>query len=184
MYDELKAEADNLNSSLLEGINLNMFENEIVLNEFQLKLLETIASDLPEEALFMPGQGHGHPPAWILGHLAIVGEMGQTFLGGDVTHTAWVQAFGPGSNDEVMPDSSLKRDSLIEANREAYATLRTLAANADPAAMAEPHQVELLKGSAIETNGQLLAHILTSHVGFHLAQLSSCRRELGQAALF
>ncbi|QDV48039.1 hypothetical protein [Gimesia fumaroli] len=83
-----------------------------------------------------------------------------------------------------MPDSNLTRETLIEANFSAYEMLRTLAADADTATMAEPHPVELLNGTAIETNGQLLAHMLTSHVGFHLAQLSSCRRERGIAALF
>lgn len=161
-----------------------MFENEIALNQFQLNLLETITADLPEECLFTPGKGHGHPPVWILGHLAIVGEMGQTFLGGAVSHPEWVPLFGPGSSDAVQPDASLTREALIAANTSAYETLRTLAANADAAAMAQPHPIELLHGTAIETNGQLLAHILTSHVGFHLAQLSSCRREHGQVALF
>lgn len=161
-----------------------MFENEITLNQFLLDLLATMMVDLPEECLFTPGQGHGHPPVWILGHLAIVGEMGQTFLGGSLTHPKWAPQFGPGSSDEVEPDTSLTCESLINANTSAYETLRTLAANADAAAMAQPHQVELLHGTAIETNGQLLAHILTSHVGFHLAQLSSCRRERGIAALF
>ncbi|QDV48040.1 hypothetical protein [Gimesia fumaroli] len=58
-----------------------MFENEITLNQFLLEQLGTIMADLPEDCLFTPGTGHGHPPVWILGHLAIVGEMGQTFLG-------------------------------------------------------------------------------------------------------
>lgn len=161
-----------------------MFENEITLNQFLLEQLATIVADLPEDCLFTRGSGHGHPPVWILGHLAIVGEMGQTFLGGSVSHPEWVPLFGPGSSDEVQPDASLMREALIAANMSAYETLRTLAANADAAAMAQPHPIELLHGTAIETNGQLLAHILTSHVGFHLAQLSSCRRERGIAALF
>ena len=161
-----------------------MFENEITLNQFLLEQLATIMADLPEDCLFTRGSGHGHPPVWILGHLGIVGEMGQTFLGGSVSHPEWVPLFGPGSSNEVQPDASLTREALIAANTSAYETLRTLAANADAAAMAQPHPVELLHGTAIETNGQLLAHILTSHIGFHLAQLSSCRRERGIAALF
>jgi len=58
-----------------------MFENEITLNQFLLDQLVTIMADLPEECLFTSGQGHGHPPVWILGHLAIVGEMGTDVLG-------------------------------------------------------------------------------------------------------
>jgi len=101
-----------------------------------------------------------------------------------VSHPEWVSLFGPGSSDDVQPNAGLTREALIAANTSAYDTLRTLAVNADAAAMAQPHPIELLHGTAIETNGQLLAHLLTSHVGFHLAQLSSCRRERGQSALF
>ncbi len=161
-----------------------MFENEIALNQLQLKQFENIMADLPEETLFMPGQGHGHPPAWILGHLAIVGEMGQTFLGGKLTHSFWVQAFGPGSNDEVQPDEGLKRAPLIAAVLSAYETLRSLASQATPADLEKPHGIELFDGTPVQTVGHAVALILTSHFGFHLAQLSSCRRDLGQGYLF
>lgn len=161
-----------------------MFENDIVINEFQLKQFETIMADLPEDALFTPGQGHGHPPAWILGHLAIVGEMGQTFLGGNVSHPEWVEKFGPGSTDQIPPDPALTRDTLITANISAYETLRSLAAKATPADMDQPHPVELLHGTPIQTVRHLITLMLTNHFGFHLAQLSSCRRERGNAALF
>jgi hypothetical protein len=161
-----------------------MFDNEIVLNQLMLKQFETIMADLPAETLFMPGQGHGHPPAWILGHLAIVGEMGQTFLGGELTHPFWVQAFGPGSNDEVQPDDGLKRDALIAANVTAYETLRNMAAQATPEVLEKPHGIDLFDGTPVQTVSHAIALLLTNHFGFHLAQLSSCRRDLGLPAIF
>ena len=63
-----------------------MFDNEIVINEFHLGLLSRIAADIPDSQLYQPSVGHGHPPVWILGHLAICGELGQKLLGGSVTH--------------------------------------------------------------------------------------------------
>lgn len=161
-----------------------MFENEIAINQLQLKQFETIMADLPAETLFMPGQGHGHPPVWILGHLAIVGEMGQTFLGGSLTHPFWVQAFGPGSNDDVQPDDGLKREALIAANLTAYETLRNMAGKATPEVTEKPHGIELFDGTPIQTVGHAITLMLTNHFGFHLAQLSSCRRDLGLPAIF
>ena len=84
-----------------------MFDNEIVINDFQLRMLARIAADIPEAQLFQPGAGHGHPPAWILGHLAICGEIGQKFLGGKVVHPRWLVLFGPGSSDRIAEDVSL-----------------------------------------------------------------------------
>ena len=41
--------------------------------------------------------------------------------------------------------------------------------------MRAPHAVKVLEGTPIETLGQCISHLLTSHFGFHLSQLSSCR---------
>ena len=161
-----------------------MFDNEIVANQFSLNLFSRIAADLAEDQLFQPAAGHGHPPVWVLGHLAFCAELGQKLLGGRMTHPRWLGLFGPGSSDQVTNDGTLTLKSLIEANTEGYAQLRAMAAGADPQRMQQPHGAELLRGTAIQTVGQLITHLLTSHFGFHQAQLSSCRRASGHQALF
>jgi uncharacterized damage-inducible protein DinB len=50
--------------------------------------------------------------------------------------------------------------------------------------LAEPHGLELLSGTAIQTRGQILAHLLTTHLSFHVAQLSGWRRAAGHGPLF
>ena len=161
-----------------------MYENEIAINELLLNQFAATMADLPEDCLFTPGKGHGHPPVWILGHLAIVGEMGQTFLGSSLTHPKWIRRFGPGSSDEIQPDAALTREALIAANTSAYETLRALASKAKPEDVAKPHGIELFDGSPIQTASHAISLLLTNHFGFHLAQLSSCRRERGEVALF
>jgi len=161
-----------------------MFENEIAINQLQLKQFAAVMADLPEDSLFTRGNGHGHPPVWILGHLAIVGEMGQTFLGGSLTHPRWVPLFGPGSSDEVKPHDSLTRDALIAAITSAYETLRTLAAEAKPEDVAQPHGIALFDGSPIQTVGHAISLLLTNHFAFHLSQLSGCRRDRGLGHIF
>lgn len=161
-----------------------MFDNEITINEFQLGLCTRIAADLPESQLFQPAAGHGHPPVWVLGHLAICAELGQKWLGGKLSHPRWMVLFGPGSSDQVADDGKLTPQALVDANIEGYAKFRELAALADPQRMLEPHGVELLHGTAIQTVGHFITHLLTSHLAFHMSQLSSCRRTGGHKALF
>ena len=161
-----------------------MFENEIAINQLQLKQFAAVVADLHEESLYTRGAGHGHPPVWILGHLAIVGEMGQTFLGGSLTHPTWAPLFGPGSSGEVQPDESLTRETLITSLNQAYETLQSLAAEAKPEDVAGPHGIELFDGSPIQTVSHAIALLLTNHFAFHLAQLSSCRRDRGLGHIF
>lgn len=161
-----------------------MFDNELVINEFQLRMLARIAADVPESQLFQPSAGHGHPPVWILGHLAICGEIGQKLLRGKITHPRWLVLFGPGSSDRIAEDESLTHAALVQANIDAYARFREMAAQADAQQMQAPHGADLLRGTGIETVGQLITHLLTSHFAAHLAQLSSCRRSEGHKALF
>lgn len=161
-----------------------MFQHAVTINEFQIDLFSRIIVDLPAERLFIPGPGHGHPPVWILGHLAITGELGLRLLGGTISHVRWLKLFGPGSSDTLIDDGSLPKSQLVDAVISSYRQLRELAAQADPQRMEEPHGAEILKGTPIQTKGQLIAHLLTSHFGAHLSQLSSCRRAEGHAALF
>ena len=161
-----------------------MFANAIALNEFQLGLFEKIIPDIDEATLFQPAAGHGHSPVWILGHLAVTGDMGRILFGKRPANVPWMRWFGPGSKDPVAPDPMLTRQALHQAIRDAYSEFRQLAAHADPVAMAKPTTFELFQGTPIQTIEHVVAHLLASHFGFHLAQLSSCRRAAGHAALF
>jgi hypothetical protein len=161
-----------------------MFANAIALNEFQIGLFEKMIPNIDEATLFQPALGHGHSPVWILGHLAVTGDMGRMLFGKRPANIPWMRSFGPGSQDPVAPDPSLNKDALCQAIRSAYGEFRQLASQADPEAMAKPTTFELFQGTPIQTLEHVVAHLLTSHFGFHLAQLSSCRRAAGHAALF
>lgn len=161
-----------------------MFNDVVAINEFQLGLFSRIAADIPEHQLFVPGAGHGHPPVWILGHLAITAELGHRLLGGTISHISWLKLFGAGSSDRMVDDGSLTKDQLVAAVISGYQQLRELAATADPERMEQPHGAEILKRTPIQTKDQLILHLLSSHFGFHSSQLSSCRRAEGHQALF
>ncbi len=119
-----------------------------------------------------------------MGHLAVTGELGQQLLGGRLIHPEWLPLFGPGSSDRMDESTELSKSGLEQAVNAAYLGLQTLAAETLPDVVARPHEVELFQSTPITTVGHLVSLLLTNHFGFHLAQLSSCRRSLGHVALF
>ncbi len=161
-----------------------MFEREITLNQFLMDGLNDVLADVPAARIFERPPGNGHPPVWVMGHLAICSELGQSFLGGAVSHSDWLPAFGPGSSDSIESNEAYSKEDLIESIHRGYSTLCELAVAADHTAMLASHGISLLEGSKIVTVGDLIAHLLTSHFAFHLAQLSAWRRAAGHGPLF
>jgi hypothetical protein len=162
-----------------------MLNREVAINQFQLGVFSKIVSDLTEESLFTPGNGHGHPPAWILGHLAISAEMGQKLMGGEIQHPEWIPVFGAGSSGKVEPGNGLSLALLKQSLMDGYAKVQQMAL--DPTVepiLGRKHGVALFANSPIRTVEDAVAILLTNHFGFHMAQLSSCRRDAGYAALF
>ncbi len=49
--------------------------------------------------------------------------------------------------------------------------------------MEQPHAVEILKPTNLKTNGDVLAHLMCTHMAFHIAQLSACRRKSGKGPI-
>lgn len=161
-----------------------MLDAAIAINQFQLGLLQRLLPDISEEGLFVPAAGHGHPPVWILGHLALVGELGSRMLGGRILHPEWLPLFGPGSSDRLAPSAGLNKSGLAAALTSAYSDVQSRAATATVERLAQPHGLDLFRGTPIQTVEHAITLLLTNHFGFHLAQLSSCRREAGHRYVF
>lgn len=161
-----------------------MFTSAIAINEFQCNGFEKIAADISEETFYVPGAGHGHPPVWIMGHLALTAESGMQYFGRPVTHREWTPIFGPGSPSLMTGSESFTKRTLQVTLLENYQELRRYAAQATAEAMEQPHRIPLFRGTPIKTIGDCITLLLTNHFGFHLSQLSSCRRAAGFAPLF
>lgn len=162
-----------------------MFNREITLNQFFLDYFEGLIKDLPEDGLAEQGAGQGHSALWLLGHLAVTGDSGRMLLGRErMCPPAWFVAFGPKSSDEIKNPGKYDAGEMIETIRRVYPDLQQAASQADPEAMQQPHPVEILKGSKLVTNADVLAHLLTTHFAMHLGQLSYWRRLQGKPALF
>jgi len=163
---------------------ISVFEYEGDLNQFLIAGLERVVADIPEDRLNERAPGNGHPPVWVLGHLVVVAEMGLQIFGQRPEHLHWFKIFGPGSSDDVPDAESYKKAELLDCIVSSYPRLCEAARNADPERLGQPHGVALLEGTPIATFGQLTSHILTSHLSFHLAQLSAWRRAAGFTHLF
>lgn len=161
-----------------------MLTTERSINAFFRSGLHQLLKDIPTERMNERPPGHGHPPLWILGHLAICAEFGEAILGKEMQHPDWVPVFGPGSSDDIQNPETYSANELIEVIDHAYPRLMDLIDATSEKVLAADHSVELLKGGAIVSVADLQAHLLTSHFAFHTAQLSGWRRAAGFGPLF
>ena len=162
-----------------------MFEREIRLYRFMLGYLRSIAKDLDDGQLMLPPSEGVNPPAWVLAHLAIVNDSALRILGvGPVCPREWHSAFGMGKKPSELTIMYPSKVELLEKIEEGHALVCETAKSADPAAMDKPHSFAPFKGSPIETMGDLMAHLLTTHFASHVGQLSLMRRQLGFAPVF
>lgn len=158
-----------------------MFENERSLNVFLLDYADKLLEGIEDSSLAdLPAPGLNHP-AWIVGHLGLVSDYGLQLLGRPTACArSWHVLFGPGSTAEPDRARYPAKVELVEAMRRGYETLAGAAAEADPAAMAAPHPFEVrFLREGLPTAGQLLSHILTTHIATHLGQFSAWRRLRG-----
>lgn len=161
-----------------------MFETETKLCQFFLQYVKQLSDDVTDENLVSRPDGKGHTPLWILGHLAICGEMGLKMLGESIEHRQWLPLFAPGTPDNFDSADGHSRNELLAAIESSYPKMCELAHSADQATLDQPHGVDLLAGTPVATVGDLVAHLATTHLAFHCAQLSSWRQASGHRHLF
>lgn len=156
----------------------------LTLHRFTLGYLQRLAADVADADLarqFHPGQNH---PAWLLGHLAVTADFGLHLLGGAPrVPRAWRPLFGPGSQPAAQRGLYPGQAELLSAVGAGFAALVEQAAGATPEKLAGDHGFEPLK-AALPTVGDMLAHLLVTHLMLHTAQLSQWRRNYGLPPLF
>lgn len=162
-----------------------MFAQEITLFHFMNGYLQKVLTGFSDEALTQPVPGAVNPPAYILGHLAISNDFALSLLKQPtVCPKSWAVAFGPGSSPDKMKIEFPSRIALLEALQTGYERIVAAAPDADPEAMAQPHSVAVFQGTPIQTVGDCVALLMTTHFSLHIGQLSLMRRQRGHAPLF
>jgi hypothetical protein len=161
-----------------------MYDREALLNQMFVDYINTLAASVTQDNLHTRPVESGHTPLWILGHVAICAELGIKMLGGEIEHRAWLPLFAPGSKDNFTSSDGHSRDELLSCIQSSYAKLCEMASSADDEVLDRPHGVELLNDTVLNTVGDVVAHLMTTHLSFHAAQLSAWRQASGHKYLF
>lgn len=158
-----------------------MFERELTLYKFNLNYLRLLAADIDESQLGVAPFPGANPPIWILGHLAVATDSAGRLLGLDpACPSHWQKQFAPGSKPSELQAPLPTKSELLAAIENGHRRVTEAAPTASSEAMNAPHNAEILKRTNLKTNGDVLAHLMCTHISFHLAQLSACRRHAGK----
>jgi hypothetical protein len=125
-----------------------------------------------------------NPPAWILGHLAFSADRARGFLGAEKEMPeAWAPLFAPESAPCTNRADYPPKDELWRALEQGFESLRRQAETATSEQLSQPSTHPRVK-DALPTTRDLVAFLLTGHLGIHLGQLSTWRRMIGLPRLF
>ncbi len=162
-----------------------MSESQIRVYQFLLSYLMQSVADLSEEELDNQPVGAGNPPRWILGHLAICCDYALRQMGAKpVCPKEWHAAFGPGSEPKAPGVAKPSKDELLAALTKGHEEVISAYRQTSAETLADPHGVAFLSVTPLQTKGDLVAHLMSSHEAGHLGQLTYWRRATGRKAFF
>jgi hypothetical protein len=161
-----------------------MLDNAIQVNLFLMQFCRTLVGDVADERLAeQPLAGVNHP-AWILGHLAWAADGALAMLGAQrILPDEWKTLFASGSKPSASRAVYPSKDQLLRAVEEGYLQVRQKAASASPEQLSRPTTSPRAK-EILPTFREMVAFLLTGHMGVHLGQLSSWRRMIGLPPMF
>ena len=157
-----------------------MLERELKLYEFMRQECHRLVADLTDEHLARIPSPGVNPPGWLLGHLIGVTDFPLRLLGLP-THVsdAYREKFGGGSQPSADPSYYPAKDELLAeydaGHRRVADALTGIAADA----LIAPHGRESFGNTPLDTIGDVIGHVLTTHEALHLGQLSTWRQTLG-----
>jgi hypothetical protein len=158
-----------------------MFEQERRLYDIMLGFCKLLTKDIDDAKLAeLPAPGLNHP-AWILTHLAICTDFAAQLLGEPAKcPKEWHKKCGPGSSLTSERSQYASKAELITALEAGHTRVSAAVAKATEETLRKPHNVQIpFVKNTFSTVGDLVAHLMTTHTGFHLGQLSIWRRTMG-----
>ena len=116
---------------------------------------------------------------WLLGHLAITGDFARHLCGrSPICPAEWRSAFKDGSEPSRDQSSYPCMAELCAAFWAIYRDLPLAAANADAVTLAGPNPYAPTRAD-FPLAGNFVAHIMSSHLAYHLGQLVAWRAAEG-----
>ncbi len=144
---------------------------------FLLKVLQ----DADDSQLCVPIADGGNPPAFILGHLAVINDYALRFLGESrIAPPEWHKRFRPGASPKDDSSPLPTKAELLQILEAGHERLLAAAKHAEPEQMNQLQTFDFFKDTPVETIGDVVAHMMTSHLAFHTGQLSAWRRMQGK----
>lgn len=161
-----------------------MLDHQLTTYRFMYGYGRKLIVDISEAQLKTPAFPGANPPSWIIGHLAVSTDFILKLAGqSTLLPKTWMVLFGPGSDPHKHLDKHPNRTELVAAYEAGHEAVFVAVPKMDMEKLKEPSPFQpLIK--ELPTAGDLLTHLLTSHEGFHVAQLSACRRSTGLSPLF
>jgi hypothetical protein len=161
-----------------------MLHNAIQVNLFLMQYCRRLAGDIADERMAEQPLADVNHPAWILGHLALTADGTLGKLGGQkALPPEWAALFGAGSKPSASRGLYPSRDELLRAVEQSYQQLRQQAAAASSEQLSQPTTSPRMK-EVLPTFTEMLAFVLSGHMGVHLGQLSCWRRMIGLPPMF
>jgi len=156
-----------------------MLDSHLRLFEFMRGYAGLLMEDVPVDRLDEQPAPGANTPRWIMGHLAVCTDFAAQLLGGTpACPDAWRELYGNGSIPRANPDGQPDIDEIMAAYRAGHDRVTAAAADVEPARLEAPNAIERLR-DVLPTQGDFLAHLLTTHEATHLGQLSAWRRSIG-----
>jgi len=138
-----------------------------------------LVADIPEDKMAaQPAPGMNHA-AWVLGHIAYVFDSMIAVWGEKPTMSPeWKALFNVPSKPQPERDLYPSKAELLDAYEKAYQRIVDVVKAAKPEDLEKEFPNPKLR-PLLPTIGVAMVHILTSHQGQHLGQLSAWRRAQG-----
>jgi hypothetical protein len=161
-----------------------MLDSAIQVNQFLIKYCRMLVEEIPDERMTEQPLTAVNHPAWILGHLAWTAEGALGMLGAQKSLPAeWETLFGRGSKPSAQRGLYPAKDDLVRTVEQSYQHVRQKAATASPEQLSRPTTNPRAK-ETLPTLKEMVAFLMSGHMGVHLGQLSSWRRMIGLPPLF
>jgi hypothetical protein len=123
----------------------------------------------------------GKTAGWLIGHLVITGDFGRRLCGQPpLSPREWRATFAPGTQPSTDPATYPPMATMVDRFRAIYADLAAHAAETPAEVLAAPNPFEPTRGT-FPTAGSFVEYLLTSHLAYHLGQLSGWRASPPQA---
>ncbi len=160
-----------------------MQEHVLRASAVNLEYAKKLVADIPQDKMCaQPAPGMNHA-AWVLGHIAFVFDsMIRVFDQKPTMSPEWLELFNVASKPTSDRARYPSKAALLEAYEKNYLRIVAAIKAAGPEALAREFPNPKLRPT-LPTVGVAMVHILTSHQGLHLGQLSAWRRAQGMPAV-